>query len=186
MEDDKLIERDVMTHFELCKLTAERFIKDIGNNIALYEYSSFVSGEQPDVLIYGNTTILFEIKMSKLDFLHDKQKEARIKYKVRYGMRRDLETRNMYYRSIKIEKRWNEKPHLGYKRFYVCPWGMIQSNELENTGWGLYWLRGKRFFKQKESKNFVRNIHNENRLLSHAFRKYGNIGCDTNIIIKPY
>ena len=73
----------MMTHFELCKKTAERFIKNSGNNVALYDYQNYDSGEFPDVLIYGNSTILFEIKMTKQDFIADDNKPCRIKYKLK-------------------------------------------------------------------------------------------------------
>ncbi len=172
-----------MTHTELCKLTAERFIKNSGNNIAIYEYQSYVSGEHPDVLIYGNTTILFEIKISRSDFLSDKQKDARKKYKTRSYIHRN-HAGKYEVRLYTPELRWNEKPHLGLRRYYVCEYGLIHPDEVER--WGLYWYTGGRFYKKKESDKFVRNIHAENRLLSHAFRKYANTPNDPNIIVKPY
>ena len=173
-----------MTHTELCRLTAERFVKDSGNNIALYEYQSFVSGEHPDVLVYGHSTILFEIKMSRADFLSDKHKDARVKYKTRSYIHRDNYTGRYEIKYHRPIARWNEKPHLGLKRYYVCESGVIQPGEVER--WGLYWFRGGKFFKKKESEIFVRNIHAENRLLSHAFRKYASSIEYVNIIIKPY
>jgi hypothetical protein len=169
-------------HYELCRMTAE-WIKNA--DVVLYEYNMMGSTEMPDVLCYkGGYTELYEIKVSVADFRVDGCKECRVKYKTEYwpswkhvnGKQKPNYTYQT--RSINIEK-----PHLGKKRFYVCPAGMIQPEEVER--WGLYWVKNGRFYKKKESEIFVRNIFLELTLLSHALRKYA-AGIDKNILIKPY
>ena len=64
-----------ITHRELCIATAKKFNKIL----ALYEYKSYASAEEPDVLIFDyNHTKLFEIKISMADF---KRPEERCKTK---------------------------------------------------------------------------------------------------------
>ena len=75
-----------MTHTELCYLTAKRFIGE--NEIGLVEYQISGNDEHPDVLMYyGMHTNLYEIKLSRSDFLADKKKDCRFEYKVKYWAR---------------------------------------------------------------------------------------------------
>ena len=62
-----------MTHIELCKLTAEKFCKAV----AIYEVKA--QSENPDVITWntGGLSIVFEIKMSRSDFLADFKKKCR-------------------------------------------------------------------------------------------------------------
>lgn len=189
---DVLIDEYGITHFDLCKVTAERFIKDF--QVAVYEYQSFASGEFPDVLCFkGGTTSLFEIKVSRSDFLADSKKESRRKWKPKVGLysvsaRFETESKAMYeLRASNPELFFIEAPHLGRHRYYVCPWGMIEPKEVPES-WGLYWYRAKdgRFFHKKRSGNFRRNIHAELSILSHAMRKYASEGPQTNILINTY
>ena len=111
-----------MTHTELCKLTAERFVK----TMALYEVT-MLGMERPDVLNFDSSGFaeLYEIKMSRSDFLADRTKEARI------------------------------NPSFGIRRYFVCMGDFIKPEELIGVwdGWGLYHFDGK-FHKKKESKRF--------------------------------
>lgn len=86
-----------MTHTELCKKTAERFVK----SMAIYE-STFSICEKPDVLNFDSSgfTQLFEIKMSRSDFLADRKKYAR------------------------------EHPHFGNERYFVCYGDFIKKDEV--------------------------------------------------------
>lgn len=61
-----------MTHFELCKKTAERFV----SSVALFEVSMLGILEKPDVLDFNSSgrSTLYEIKMSRSDFLADRKK----------------------------------------------------------------------------------------------------------------
>ena len=62
-----------MNHTDLCKLTAEKFCKAI----AIYEVKA--QSENPDVITFytGGTSVVFEIKMSRSDFLADFKKKCR-------------------------------------------------------------------------------------------------------------
>lgn len=63
-----------MTHKELCYETAKRFVK----TLAIYESTCSLK-EKPDVLNFTSNakTEMYEIKMSRSDFLKDKEKYAR-------------------------------------------------------------------------------------------------------------
>jgi len=150
-------------HFALCKLTAEKLGKMC--DVTLYEYGSYASYEHPDVLCYhGSLTNLYEIKMSRADFRADFKKPHR----------QSGPTPRFQY------------PHLGVYRYYVCPEGLIQPDELP-TGWGLYWVNEKRFIKKRTSATFKRCYRTELSLLTHAMRTYVNGGFNKElIIVKPY
>jgi hypothetical protein len=180
-----------ISHFYLCKKTAERFISE--HDVVLYEYTSVMSDEHPDVLCYnGANTILFEIKVNYQDFKKDNKKDCRKKYKLRYNLyhigkeyKGKTYTENYILKEPELKEYIIQYPHLGRKRYYVCPKDLIHPGEIKN-GWGLYWYNGK-FKKMKESKIFRNNLHRENNLLSHAFRKYYNDKNDVkNILIRSY
>lgn len=166
-----------MTHYELCKKTAERFIKKA--HIALYEYSG-VTLEQPDVLLFnGHLSTIFEIKMSRSDFKADAKKDCRTKWKPKgywtWRKHPELEKFDMEYKQYRPEMYYIEAPHLGLYRYYVCPSGLIKKEEIPE-GWGLYWYKNGRYYKKKVSKKFKRNLFQENELLCHALRKVYNLG----------
>jgi hypothetical protein len=172
----------MLTHFELCKLTAKRFAKD--NWITLCDYQSYACDEFPDVLCFNGLTTLFEIKISRSDFLADAKKEHRQKWKPKGSWRFNVMKHMAEYSPDRPELWYIEAPHLGRNRYYVCESGLINANELPN-GWGLYWVRGNRFYLQKKSGLFKRNIHKEINILAHAFRKYAS-GNGENIIVNKY
>ena len=111
-----------MTHFELCKKTAERFV----SSVALFEVSMLGIPERPDVLDFNSScrSTLFEIKMSRSDFLADRKK---------------------YSRAV--------EPWFGEKRYFVCYGDFIKEDEVPQ-GWGLYHFKNDKFYKIKESDNF--------------------------------
>lgn len=175
-----------MTHYDLCKLTAERYIKN--SNVALYDYQYITGCEFPDVLVFNSGyTVLYEIKISRSDFIVDAKKDSRIKFKM-----------NNFLSNIKIKRdriityslnhpelmRFVvECPHLGLQRYYVCPPGLIDENEIGE--WGLIYYKNHKFYTQKKSSQFIRNIHAEISILVHAMRKYAN-GITDNILINKY
>jgi len=60
----------MITHYDLCKKTAERFLKL--SWVVLYEYQSYATNEFPDVITFKNgMTFLYEIKVNRQDFLND-------------------------------------------------------------------------------------------------------------------
>ncbi len=181
-----------MTHRELCKLTAERFSNKC--YVTLYEYQSFASNEFPDVLVFNGITTLYEIKINKSDFLADSKKESRKEYKVKgfldfdWVKRHWIQLKNLTFaeinwKNLNLDNWIIQYPHLGRKRYYVCPKGLIDPEEI-NNGFGLYWYNG-RFSLKKESQIFKNDIFTESNILQHAFRKYGN-GNKENIIIGKY
>jgi hypothetical protein len=188
-----------ITHRELCIATAKRF----NQKMALYEYKSSVSGEEPDVLVFGyEGTELYEIKISLSDFNSDKKKECRKKFKVPYYLQ-ILDRRltpalaghiidgndKLKRQLIKIKREhpdifYQEDSHLGNKRYYVCPYGLIPVSKLPE-GWGLYYFRGGKFYSQRGSNNFRSNLRTEKHLMLHALRRYAS-GDDTGILINTY
>jgi hypothetical protein len=209
----------ILTHNELCLYTAKWSITPSGAAwLALYEYQSSASQEFPDVLIYSLTgTILYEIKMSHADFVNDQKKEARMcrsSYSVWSGIHTEIKDLNDYngrrenalYIDKKFSKRiehintywqcmvnqdktYQQAPHLGQKRYYVCESGIIDKIEVP-TGWGLYYFtttkRGRKVFTQiVESKKWKPDAMRERTLIAHALRRLGN-GDKTGILIHEW
>lgn len=225
-----------MTHSELCKATAERFIKN--GMLALYEYQSYATSEFPDVLVVGNGwTTLYEIKTSRSDFLADAKKDARKKWSpkgyVRFEYVRirscgsfcplpkhdiislvgckncdyfDGKTKhyNKQYQEVEAvrcicdggrgattkwinenpELYYIEKPHLGDHRYFVCEGEIIKPEDLPE-GWGLYWIRGGKFYLKHESKKWRPNVFEERNIVTHAFRRWVS-GDSTGILVNAY
>lgn len=170
-----------ISHYDLCKITAQRFLKE--SDIVLFEYQSFATGEFPDVLCFKNAfTKLFEIKVSRSDFLADAIKDSRRKWKPKVGLYGNAGSLDLIAKAPELY--YIEAPHLGLQRYYVCPSGIIKPDEVPDA-WGLYWYSGGRFYQKKKSGKFRRNIHEEISILSHAFRKYHN-GNGDNILVKDY
>ena len=181
-----------ITHNELCIATAKRFI----GKVALYEYKSLGSSEEPDVLVFDDgNTILFEIKTTLADFNADHKKEARKKYKTQYWAYhiplKETSSNGIpkYSTLLKLDKGhveivYIEKEHLGNKRYYVCPWGLIPVDKVPE-GWGLYYYKNGKFFLKKSSAKFRSNLRAENRLAIHALRRYAS-GDSTGIMVNTY
>jgi len=180
-----------MNHYELSKKTAEWQLKKW--HIVIYEYQHTTGGsEYPDVLCYKNGyTELFEIKVDRQDFKKDSGKECRneyiIKYHPSYKYKRD-KLHKILYESAQwkptVKELIKEHPHLGRRRYYVCPKDLIKPEEIKN-GFGLYYFTGKGFRKKKESKQFKSNIYEELSILSHAFRKHAS-GNGHNVLVNTY
>lgn len=100
--------------------------------------------ETPDVIGWkSGLSTLIECKISRGDFLSDGKKMHRK----------------------------HREMGLGYRRYYMCPWGMINPGELP-PHWGLLWLRGNRVFvKKKALGNPNYNIQGELRFLSSMVRR---------------
>jgi hypothetical protein len=168
-----------ISHFDLCKKTAEWCIKKY--NIAIYDYQSYATSEFPDVVCFkeGYSSILYEIKVSRNDFKSDSKKESRQNLRpVKKHIRKNKYSPGYYHV-------FSEKPHIGAYRYYVCPAGLINPEDVKY--FGLIWYNEKngRFIRKKDSEQFRRNIYAENNILVHAMRKLMN-GVDTNIVFKKY
>lgn len=162
-------------HTELCFLTAEKYIKQV----ALVEYKCLTVSEQPDVLIFNsyNETTLYEIKMSKQDFLRDKKKPFRKQVKIEYYKSGEIN-------NIKIIH--TSEGSLGDYRYYVCPSKMLDVNDLPD-GWGLIWcdIPHKAFRIIHKSEKFKCNKGLELRLLTNALRRLAE-GLTKNILTNAY
>jgi hypothetical protein len=185
-------EKIIISHTDLCIATAKRF----NDKLAIYEYKSSVSREEPDVLVFGfNHTILFEIKTSMADFKKDQYKEARKKIRLHWNVSRIPEW-VIEKQDRRISRQWfqitRERPeliyvepkHLGNQRYYVCPWGVIPVEEIPE-GWGLYYYRNGKFFCKKYSNKFRSNYRKEIDLALHAMRRFAS-GDNTGILINTY
>lgn len=104
------------------------------------------------------------------------------KWKPKINIKWCQEKQRQMFEAERPELYYIEKPHLGFLRYYVCPAGMIQPEEIKN-GFGLYWYSGTRFFQKKRSEHFRRNLFEENAILCHAIRKL-KIEESQQIIIK--
>ena len=116
-----------MTHAELVK-RAERWLLGHGCAFALTELVVIISpGEIPDAIGWNGpiSTILVECKTSRADFLADQKKSVR---RIPTG-------------------------GLGRYRYYLCPKGMLQAEEMPEK-WGLLWAYPKQVRKIKESEYF--------------------------------
>lgn len=175
-----------LNHRDLCEIGA-RFLKrpesanGHGCHFAVVEASCY--GENPDVFgvrhgMNGSRTFLLEAKISRSDFLADKNKPHRI----------------------------NPEQGMGQYRYYICPTGLISINELPDK-WGLIYVseRGickvvsgvlsapkikyycewskkhkSRYDHRKIDENFIklsfneRNFNNEMNLLTMALARLGN------------
>ncbi len=84
-------------------------------SIVFFEFAT-TGNESPDIIGWGSGfSTLVECKASKADFLRDAKKLTR------------------------------KHPYLGMgqHRYYLCPWGLIETQELPK-GWGLLWVRNNR------------------------------------------
>jgi hypothetical protein len=103
-----------MTHEKLVS-RAVSWLRSYGCGVVLSEQSC-ASGETPDAIGWkrGCHSVVVECKVSRADFLADRDKEFR------------------------------QKPEIGMgcERFYLVPAGLMKSDELPR-GWGLLELRGR-------------------------------------------
>lgn len=183
-----------LTHEELCRKTSEWALKR--NDVCLWEFRTLVGTENPDVLAFRKeASTLYEIKVSRSDFLADGKKSSRrdiadkrvpdIEYKAHRRPHRAinrkgrLEWEYSYY-PVKFVR---QSPHLGLNRYYVCPHGLIQPEEVEH--FGLYWFKNGRFYKKKDSEVFRRDLYLENRLLVHAM-KLVQAGDDKRVMVQNF
>jgi len=182
-----------ITHTELCMAVAKRYNK----KVALYEYKSTASSEEPDVLIFDfSQTFLFEIKVSLTDFKKDQKKAARKKYRMSWHVdfwhqrfmddKMNPEVKRQYCRIVRDhpELIYIQQDHLGNRRYYVCPWGLIPV-ELVPEGWGLLYYKNGKFYEKKASGKFRSNLRVENDLIVHALRRYAS-GDSTGILVNTY
>ena len=131
-----------MTHSELVTL-GHRWLTSRGHT-AFIEFATY-DNESPDIIGWkSGRSILIECKASRGDFLSDKNKPAR--------------------------RRMPELA-LGRQRYYLCPWEMINKNELPER-WGLLWAKGDRIYIKVVAIPFAEyNRQGELRFLNSMVRR---------------
>src|SRR5579864_8120147 len=134
-----------MTHEKLVSL-AVAWLRRYGCGVVLSEQSC-ASGETPDAIGWKRAchSVVVECKISRADFLADREKPFRCKQEI--GM--------------------------GCERFYLAPAGLIRSSELP-AGWGLLEIRGRAIeVMNSSSKNLrsARGFRREMNLLLASLRR---------------
>lgn len=143
------------THKELVELAYKWMLKNTSCGVAFKELNSLAcNGEYPDVIGFGSGThsVLIECKVSRSDFLADKNKKFRI----------------------------NPEQGMGTQRFYCCPWNLIKIEDLP-AGWGLICVNEKNKIKcihksykgniGERENGFIKNIKAEHALMYSALRR---------------
>lgn len=113
-------------------------------SVVLYEFDTG-SGENPDVIGWasGAGSVLMECKLSRADFLKDSGKTVRR----------------------------NPRSGMGQRRYYLCPPGVIQIEDLPPK-WGLLWFSKGQVAVQREARGHAaRNLIAEVRFLSSMLRR---------------
>lgn len=145
-----------MTHSELVNIAYKFMLKKFSCGIAYKEIKT-ISAECADVIGFGSYqySVLFEIKVSRSDFLADNKKPFRI----------------------------NPEKGVGRYRFYVCPAGMINISDLPKQ-WGLIWevngkleivinpfCRNDKMFSCHQNRHEEINLQAERDILYSALRR---------------
>lgn len=135
------------THKQIVDIGYRWLLKHSSCQFAVKEFSfSSRTGEQPDVLgFWQNASVLLEAKVSRADFLCDKKKHFRI----------------------------NPELGLGRYRFYICPAGLIQIDELP-FNWGLIWVDEKGFAQcvKKQYSEYFQGIKTNHGVDTTGFEIY--------------
>lgn len=107
---------DVITHRQLVEIAHKWVLKNASCGVAFKELVCSCSNEIPDVIGFGSWdhSVLVECKVSRSDFLSDKNKSFRL----------------------------NPETGMGTQRFYCCPTGLIKIQDLPD-GWGLLYVSDK-------------------------------------------
>jgi hypothetical protein len=112
--------------------------------VVLYEFPS-ASKESPDVIGWGaqGLSTLIECKVSRADFLRDGQKATRK----------------------------NPPKGMGQRRYYLCPAGLIQMEEIP-AKWGLLWAERNHVQVLREARGHPhRNLISEVSFLTSMLRR---------------
>lgn len=120
----------MFTHKMLIPIAYKWVLKTRSCGVAFKElYSMASNGEYPDVIGFGSGghSVLVEVKVSRADFLNDKNKSFRK----------------------------TPAQGMGSERYYCCPTGLIKPEELP-TGWGLVYvdIKGKAKLVHKPLENY--------------------------------
>ena len=132
-------------HNELVSVAAKWLKSARGCNAVIAELvAKTTTGEIPDVIGWkSGISILIEVKTSRSDFLRDKHKPCRR----------------------------NALQGVGHQRYFLCPHGIIQANELPE-GWGLIYVKNEKARCVQKSGTHEYSQHNELILLASALSRY--------------
>lgn len=105
-----------LTHSEGCVIAANYLKSKFNCGIVFIEPNPWANSEAPDAIGFrpNNTSVLMEVKVTRGDFLSDRQKPHRI----------------------------NPGKGMGDYRFYACPEGLIKPDELPDN-WGLFYFTSR-------------------------------------------
>jgi len=143
-----------MTHTDLVNAAYKWVLKNVSCGVAFKELVAALStGEIPDVIGFGGYghSVVVECKMSRSDFIADRKKVFRI----------DL------------------SQGMGAFRFYCCPNGLLQKEDMPDK-WGLLWVDDKLKCRcvYKHYKGYIgygmrmeKNIRAEHELMYSALRR---------------
>lgn len=155
-----------MTHKEVVNIAYRWVLKNARCGVAFKELDCCSdTGEIPDVIGFNTFghSVLVEVKVTRSDFLSDKNKKFRKEYHT--GM--------------------------GSKRYYCCPTGLIKQSELPE-GWGLVYVNeNKKATKVycpfvRHDDNPQKNIRAEHSLMYSALRRLFIKGYVKHIYDKEY
>ena len=134
-----------MSHSELVE-RGRRWLKNQGCKPIFCE-PYCLGHEHPDVIGWINSTqfsIIIECKTSVTDFYADSRKYSR-----QYP-----------------------PAGMGFKRYYLCPKGVIEPNRIKNESWGLLWAYPKQIRIQREAVGFDSYAKKEEmRLILYKIRQ---------------
>jgi hypothetical protein len=113
------------------------------SSTVFYEFAA-VAKENPDIIAWSNgLSTLIECKATRADFLRDSKKTARR----------------------------NPKAGMGQRRYYLCPPGIINLEDVPKK-WGLLWAEKGRIVVKKEARgNPDRSLMAELRFLNSMLRR---------------
>jgi hypothetical protein len=134
-----------VTHAKLVSLSV-RWLRSYRCGVVLSEQAC-VSGEMPDAIGWKKAchSVLIESKVSRADFLADRDKPFRLK----------------------------PETGVGCERYYLAPRGLIRIDELP-AGWGLLEVSGREIERAKDSAKNLRSaagFQNEMNLLLASLRR---------------
>lgn len=135
-----------MDHVALVKLGV-RWMREQGCRVVIAEPNCSVNGESPDVIGWTQRglSIVIEAKSNWVDFRDDWRPD-------RKTFRREAEQ------------------GMGVCRYYLCPPGIIDADDVEPRGWGLMHAYPGRIFKVVGAPHQKRNAEAELCLLTRVVR----------------
>lgn len=132
-----------MTHKQAVRRMANWLQNTMGHTVVIAELTT-ANAETPDILGFrsGARSMLIEVKISRADFLADKQKRFRV----------------------------ISEAGMGDRRFYAAPKGLLSADEMP-AGWGLLEIEDRSIGHTKEATEKEANKRAEVIMLTSAIRR---------------